>query len=230
MTERKLIIAIDGPAGAGKSTIAKKLARQLDYLFINTGAMYRAVALAALRRDYALDQVEAVGTLAQTVRIELTGNVDNTRVLLDGEDITEAIATPEVSEAASVVSAIPAVRRALVAQQQKLGRAGGVVMEGRDIGTQVFPNADLKIYLDASSSARAARRHTEDLSKGVNTGSLKDTQTEIEARDHRDKTRADSPLAQAADAIYLDSSELSIEDVVSRILQIVATPLAPANR
>ncbi|NOT62362.1 MAG: (d)CMP kinase [Acidobacteria bacterium] len=221
MNERKLIIAIDGPAGAGKSTIAKKLARQLDYLFINTGAMYRAVALAALQRGFALDQVEVIGKLAQTVSIELTGTVDNTRVLLDGADVTEAIATPAVSEAASVVSAIPAVRRALVAQQQQLGRAGGVVMEGRDIGTQVFPNADVKIYLDASSIARAARRHTEDLSKGVNTGSLKDTQTEIEARDRRDKTRADSPLVMAADAIYLDSSALTIEEVVEGILQLV---------
>ena len=226
MTERKLIIAIDGPAGAGKSTIAKKLARQLDYLFINTGAMYRAVALAALQRGFALDQVEAIGALANTVRIELIGTVDNTRVLLDGADVTEAIATPTLSDAASVVSAISAVRRALVAQQQVMGQAGGVVMEGRDIGTQVFPNADIKIYLDASSVARAARRHTEDLSKGVNTGALKDTQAEIEARDHRDKTRADSPLAMAADAVYLDSSALMIEEVVAHILQIAATRMA----
>jgi CMP/dCMP kinase len=227
MTERKLIIAIDGPAGAGKSTIAKKLARQLDYLFINTGAMYRAVAYGALQRGLALDQVEAIqteaiGALAQTACIELTGSVDNTRVLLDGADITEAIATPEISNAASVVSAIPAVRRALVAQQQQMGRAGGVVMEGRDIGTQVFPNADIKVYLDATSLARAERRHTEDLAKGINTGALKDTQLEIEERDHRDKTRADSPLVKADDAIYLDSSALTIEEVVGEILFLVA--------
>ena len=220
MTNRKLIIAIDGPAGAGKSAVAKKLARQLDYLFINTGAMYRAVALAALQRGLGLDETEAIGDLAQTARIELTGTVDNARVMLDGQDVTEALATPTVSEAASVVSAIPAVRRALVAQQQLLGRDGGVVMEGRDIGTQVFPNAEIKIYLDASSVARAARRHTEDLSKGVNTGALQDTQAEIEARDCRDKTRADSPLIQAADALYLDSSELTVEEVVGQILNL----------
>ncbi len=229
MTERKLIIAIDGPAGAGKSTIAKKLARQLDYLFINTGAMYRAVALAALQHGFALDQSEAIAALANTVRIELAGTVDNTRTLLEGEDITEAIATPTVSDAASVVSAIPAVRRALVAQQQAMGQTGGVVMEGRDIGTQVFPNADIKIYLDATSLARAARRHTEDLSKGVNTGALQNTQAEIEARDHRDKTRADSPLMMAADAIYLDSSALAIEEVVAQMLQLIAAKLKTEN-
>lgn len=229
MTERKLIIAIDGPAGAGKSTIAKTLARQLDYLFINTGAMYRAVAYGALQRGCALDQTEAIGALAQTARIELTGTVDNTCILLDGADITDQIATPEISQAASIVSAIPAVRRALVAQQQQMGRAGGVVMEGRDIGTQVFPNADVKIYLDATSIARAERRHTEDLAKGINTGALKATQAEIEERDHRDKTRADSPLVKAPDAIYIDSSALTIQEVVGQLLQLVAAKLKTEN-
>jgi cytidylate kinase len=229
MTERKLIIAIDGPAGAGKSTLAKKLARQLDYLFINTGAMYRAVAYGALQRGCALDQTEAIGALAQTARIELTGTVDDTRVVLDGIDITDQIATPEISQAASVVSAIPAVRRALVAQQQQMGRAGGVVMEGRDIGTQVFPNADVKIYLDATSIARAERRHTEDLAKGINTGALKATQAEIEERDYRDKTRADSPLVKAPDAIYIDSSTLTIQEVVGQLLQLVAAKLKTEN-
>jgi cytidylate kinase len=223
MTERKLIIAIDGPAGAGKSTIAKDLARRLGYLFINTGAMYRAVALAAVQQQIALDDEAALGRLAETARIELTGTVDAMRVLLDGADVTEEIATPLMSQAASKVSAVPAVRRALVAQQQQLGSAGGVVMEGRDIGTQVFPNADIKIYLDATSEARAQRRHTDELAKGVNSGSLLATQAEIEERDHRDKTRADSPLAQAEDAIYLDSSGLTVEQVVEQVLTIVAT-------
>ena len=223
MTERKLIIAIDGPAGAGKSTIAKELARRLGYLFINTGAMYRAVALAAVQQQIALDDEAALGRLAETARIELTGTVDAMRVLLDGADVTEEIATPLMSQAASKVSAVSAVRRALVAQQQALGRAGGVVMEGRDIGTQVFPNADVKIYLDATSAARAQRRHTDELAKGINSGSLLATQTEIEERDHRDKSRADSPLVQAADAIYLDSSGLTVAEVVEQVLHLVTT-------
>ena len=221
MSERKPIIAIDGPAGAGKSTIAKSLARQLGYLFINTGAMYRAVAWKALQLGAALEDVEHVGKLAEDSLIELTGSVDSLRVLIDGRDITEEIATPTISQAASVVSAIPAVRRALVARQQEIGKAGGVVMEGRDIGTQVFPDAEIKIYLDASAEARAERRHTDDLSKGVNTGSLLRTQAEIEERDHRDKTRADSPLIQAENAVYIDSSGMTINEVVEKILSLI---------
>ena len=221
MSERKPIIAIDGPAGAGKSTIAKSLARQLGYLFINTGAMYRAVAWKALQLGAALEDVEHVGKLAEDSLIELIGSVDSLRVLIDGRDITEEIATPTISQAASVVSAIPAVRRALVARQQEMGKAGGVVMEGRDIGTQVFPDAEIKIYLDASAEARAERRHTDDLSKGVNTGSLLRTQAEIEERDHRDKTRADSPLIQAENAVYIDSSGMTINEVVEKILSMI---------
>jgi cytidylate kinase len=222
LAERNPIVAIDGPAGAGKSTVAKQVARRLGYLFINTGAMYRAVAWRALHDGLSLEESERIGELARQAKIELKGSVDAQRVLLDGRDITDEIATPEMSQAASVVSAIPAVRRALVAQQQAMGRGGGVVMEGRDIGTQVFPDAKVKIYLDASSEARAQRRHTEDLAKGVHSGSLRATQAEIEQRDERDKTRADSPLLQAADAIYIDSSGLTIEEVVEKIMIIVA--------
>ena len=222
MSERKPIIAIDGPAGAGKSTIAKTLARQLGYLFINTGAMYRAVAWKALQIGASLEDLDRVGKLAEDSLIELTGSVDAMRVLIDGRDITEEIATPAISQAASIVSAIPAVRRALVARQQQMGKAGGVVMEGRDIGTQVFPEAEIKIYLDASAEARAERRHTDDLAKGVNTGSLLKTQSEIEERDHRDKTRADSPLVLAEGAVYIDSSSLAIDEVVGKILKLVA--------
>jgi len=215
-----LIIAIDGPAGAGKSTVARAVARRLGYFFINTGAMYRAVAWKALREGVSLDDAGAVGRLAGESLIELTGDVDSTRVLIDGRDITDDIATPQVGQAASVVSTISAVRRALVARQQRMARAGGVVMEGRDIGTQVFPDAEVKIYLDASPEARAQRRYDEDLARGVAVASPEEMKEEIERRDHRDKTRADSPLTQAEDAVYIDSSPMTVDEVVERILEI----------
>jgi CMP/dCMP kinase len=220
LAERGLIIAIDGPAGAGKSTVARAVARRLGYLFINTGAMYRAVAWKALREGVPLDDAGAVGRLASESLIELTGDVDSTRALIDGRDITDEIATPQVGQAASIVSTVSAVRRALVARQQQMGRAGGVVLEGRDIGTQVFPNADVKIYLDASPEARAQRRYDEDLARGVAVASLEEMKEEIERRDHRDKTRADSPLIRAEGSVYIDSSAMTVDEVVDRILEI----------
>ncbi|MBO0725649.1 MAG: (d)CMP kinase [Blastocatellia bacterium] len=215
-----MIIAIDGPAGAGKSTVARAVARRLGYLFINTGAMYRAVAWKALREGVPLDDAVAVGRLAGESLIELTGDVDSMRVLIDGRDVTAEIATPQIGQAASIVSSISAVRCTLVARQQRIGRAGGVVMEGRDIGAQVFPNAEVKIYLDASPESRARRRYDEDLARGVAVASLEEMKREIELRDHRDKTRADSPLTQAEDAIYIDSSEMTVDEVVDRILEV----------
>jgi cytidylate kinase len=222
LTDRRPIIAIDGPAGAGKSTIARAVARKFGYLFINTGAMYRAVAWKALQQGIPLDDTERIGEIAERSSIELKGDVDSMRVLIDGHDITDEISTPQVGQAASIVSAIPAVRRAMVACQQAMGRAGGVVMEGRDIGTQVFPDAEVKIYLDASPESRAERRFLEDRARGVAVPSLNQMKSEIEERDHRDKTRADSPLAQADDAVYIDSSAMTIDEVVERILEIVA--------
>jgi cytidylate kinase len=220
LSERGLIIAIDGPAGAGKSTVARAVARRLGYLFINTGAMYRAVAWKALREGIPLDDAGAVGELAGESLIELTGGVDSMRVLIDCRDVTGEIATPQVGAAASIVSTISAVRRALVAIQQRIGRAGGVVMEGRDIGTRVFPDAEVKIYLDASPEARAQRRYDEDLARGVAVASLEEMTEQIERRDHSDKTRADSPLTQAEDAVYIDSSSMTVDEVVDRIVEI----------
>jgi cytidylate kinase len=221
LAEQKLIIAIDGPAGAGKSTIARKVAERLGYLFINTGAMYRAVAWKALQQSVPFDEKERIGKLAEDSLIELTGTVNAMRVLVDGHDVTEEIATPQISQAASIVSAIPAVRRALVARQQVMGRAGGVVMEGRDIGTQVFPDADVKIYLDATAEARAQRRFVEDAARGVAVASFDQMKREIEERDYRDRTREDSPLTVAEDATHVDSSALTVDEVVERILAII---------
>jgi CMP/dCMP kinase len=229
LSEKGLIIAIDGPAGAGKSTVARAVARRLGYLFINTGAMYRAVAWKALREGISLDDAVAVGKVAGESLIELTGGVDSMRVLIDGRDITDEIATPQVGVAASMVSTISAVRRALVARQQRIGRAGGVVMEGRDIGTQVFPEAEVKIYLDASPESRARRRYDEDLDRGVAVASIEEMKDQIERRDHSDKTRADSPLTQADDAVYIDSSEMTVDEVVARILE-VARRIADCDR
>ncbi len=222
MTHRRLIIAIDGPAGAGKSTVARRIAKKLGYLFINTGAMYRAVAWKALNDGISLDAADRIGLLALDASIDLKGDVDSMRVLIDGRDITEEIATPDVTRAASQVSAFSAVRRALVARQREMGRAGGVVMEGRDIATQVFPEADVKIYLDATSDTRSRRRLAENAGRGIGSGSLDQMKAEIEDRDYRDVTRLDSPLVQTDDAIYIDSSAMTIDEVVKRIMDIIS--------
>ena len=216
------IIAIDGPSGAGKSTVAKRLSRQLGYLYVDTGAMYRAIGLKALRDNPKLDDPSQIASIARGSEIELMDSPAGCRVFLDGEEVTEAIRAEPVSQAASIVSGISDVRRVLVQAQQRMGANRDVVLEGRDIGTKVFPNANLKIFLDASERTRAQRRYEENLRKGV-TFTLEETLAEINERDQRDSQRADSPLARAEDAVYLDTSGKTIEEVLEDIMKLVET-------
>lgn len=209
--EKRIIVAIDGPAGAGKSTVARAVAERMGFLHIDSGAMYRAIALWAI--ENAIDPADdhKLVPLAESAEIGLDGG----RVTLNGRDITTAIRQPEVSQASSKVSAIPGVRRELVRKQQQYAALASIVMEGRDIGTVVFPAAHVKIYLDASPEVRA-RRRVDELG-----GDFAQVLREIRERDDRDATRADSPLRQAEDAIYLDSSDLDPEGVIAAVLRIV---------
>ncbi len=218
MAARRLIIAIDGPAGAGKSTTARALARRLGYLYIDSGAMYRAIAWKAIAQGIKLDEPDEIGRLAGSSRIDLVDDNGRFKTLIDGEDVSSAIRDPQITQASSLVAAIPAVRRALVARQREIGLSGGVVMEGRDIGTQVFPNADLKFFLDASVETRSRRRFRQYDSTAP---SLDETRAEIEERDSRDRGRSDSPLERSDDAIYIDSSGLSVDEVIDNMLQTI---------
>ena len=208
-----IVIAIDGPAAAGKSTIARRLADRLGFTYIDSGAMYRALALWALREKLDPADMHRMEQLAMAAWIELERGTS--RVLLNSEDVTEAIRSVDVSAAASMVAAIPGVRRALVEKQKAIGAQENVVMEGRDIGSVVFPNADLKIFLDAQPEERARRRAAE-----VN-GDRDSVASQIRERDERDRTRAEAPLTQAPDAVYVDSTGKSIEEVEDSILCLV---------
>jgi CMP/dCMP kinase len=214
---RGLVIAIDGPSGAGKSTAGRAVADRLGYVFLDTGAMYRALALAALRARVPLDDATAVASLATRLRLDLH---PGGAVILDGEDVTAALRTQEVGAAASRVSVHPPVRRHMVARQREMGQAGGVVMDGRDIGTAVFPDADVKFYVDAHPRQRATRRH-EELAQRGQASDLDTIEREIRERDHADSTRAESPLTRAPDAIHLDTTELGLDEVVRRMLSAV---------
>jgi CMP/dCMP kinase len=215
----RLVVAIDGPSGAGKSTAGRALADRLGYVFLDTGAMYRALGLKALRRGLPLDDSGRLTELARVTRIEL---VEGGRgVSLDGEDITGLIRTQEVSDAASRLSVHSGVRREMVARQRELGQGGGVVLDGRDIGTAVFPSADVKFYVDAEPSKRATRR-AEELRAGGSAADAASIETEIRERDALDMSRPDSPLTRAADAVYLDTTDLSPEEVLERMLDVVA--------
>ena len=213
-----MVVAIDGPAGAGKSTLAKRVASRLGFIYIDTGAMYRALALWAIERGVGFDDMHRLEQLAIAAEIDLSPG----RIHLNGQDITEAIRTPDVSNGASKVAVIPGVRRAMVAKQREIGERASVVMEGRDIGTVVFPHAEVKIFLDADPRERVRRRLQEVHAKGEEM-SEETLAAQMKERDQRDSTRADAPLAQAPDAIYLDSTPLSIDEVEEAILKIVRT-------
>jgi cytidylate kinase len=210
---KRITVAIDGPAGAGKSTLARRIADKLGFLYIDTGAMYRAVALWALRAGVALSDMHRLEQLAREADIAFVAGTPT--VLLNDEDVTDAIRAPEVTDGASKVAQIAAVRRALVEKQREIGESASSVVEGRDIGSVVFPNAAVKIFLDAGPDVRADRRAREaDLPREV-------VSRQIAERDTRDRTRSESPLVQSPDAIYLDTSGLSIEEVEQAVLKIV---------
>jgi len=211
---KRVIVAIDGPAGAGKSTIARRLAARLGFTYIDTGAMYRAVGLWALRQGLDVTDMHRMDQLARAAAIEL---LPESKILLNGEDVSTAIRAPEVSDAASKVSVIPGVRRALVEKQRAMADSGSVVMEGRDIGTVVFPQAEVKIFLDADAEERARRRFRE----APQVGTVEQVAREMRQRDERDRSRIEAPLTQAPDAVYVDSTGLSPDEVEEAILKVI---------
>ncbi len=216
---RKLIIAIDGPAGAGKSTIASRLARKLGYINLESGAMYRALALKAVEWDVSFDDEPALVNLAHNSRIQLEPSLGGNRVLLDGREVSHRVREPDVTEAASRVSVHPGVREWMVARQQEMGAGGGVVMEGRDIGTKVFPTADVKVFLDADPVVREQRRMKQQQSTAG--AAAQAMAAELRERDRRDRTRATSPVVPASDALILDSTQLSEDEVLKRVEEVV---------
>lgn len=217
---RKLIVAIDGPSGAGKSTLSKALARALNYINIDTGAMYRSVALMIQRKAIDLEDSAAIKGLCNMINLEFVREGEQERVLVNDEDVSSAIRTPEISLLTAQVAAIPAVRSALVALQRRMGQQGGVVLEGRDIGTVVFPAAEVKFFLSASAVERGRRRYEELCAKGIQVN-LQQTINDVEERDRVDSEREHSPLMQAEDAVVIDSTQLSIDQVLEQMIATV---------
>jgi cytidylate kinase len=225
-----MIIAIDGPSGAGKSTLGKMLAKKLNLLYLDTGAMYRAVGLAVLQNNVSFEDQARVAEIAENAKIELVGEPESLQVFLDGRDVSAEIRTNEIGQAASIVSGVSEVRRILVEHQRSLGANSptGAVLDGRDIGSVVFPNADIKFFLTAKPEARARRRYEEDLEKHRAT-SYEQTFAEIKERDERDVSRADSPLMIAEDAVVIDTSELDLSEVFAQMMQFIQEKSAKAT-
>lgn len=214
-------VAIDGPASSGKSTVAKIIAKRFNYVYVDTGAMYRSVTLAALDRGISLDDNESLTKLANQINISFLPSETGQRVFLDQKDVTREIRTARVANNVSTVAAVAGVRKALVKAQRALAKNGGVVMDGRDIGTTVLPNAAVKIFLVASAHERAVRRYKENIHKGIDTAPLDELQRQIELRDKKDSTRKVSPLTKAADATEVDSTSMSIDQVVETISRLI---------
>ncbi|CAJ1228023.1 (d)CMP kinase [Lactiplantibacillus xiangfangensis] len=220
MAEQALQVAIDGPASAGKSTVAKLVAKRFGYIYVDTGAMYRAVTLWAMQHDVSLTDEAAVIASMQSLKISFKPGEPDQLVFANTQDITQAIRQPDVTNNVSTIAALPKVRTILTDQQREMADAGGIVMDGRDIGTTVLPHAEVKIFLVASAAERAKRRYAENIKKGIETP-LAQLQAEIELRDHKDSTRKVSPLTQAADAVLVDTTPMSIEEVVTTIAEII---------
>lgn len=217
-----MVVAIDGPGGAGKSTVSRLLARRLGYRYVDTGAMYRAIGVLAAERGIDVEDHEALAALCEQERIEFEERGDRLRVLAGGRDLTAAIRTAEAAQHASRYSTVPAVRHRLVARQREIGAAGGVVMEGRDIGTVVFPEAPLKVFLDAAARERARRRAADLYGAAATEEQIAEIEREIAERDARDRSRSHSPLRAAPDAVVIDTTGRSVEQIVSELCELVA--------
>lgn len=229
MNNKSFVIAIDGPAGAGKSTIARMLAGKLGYIYIDSGAMYRSITWAAMRAGFSLQDDKKLVALAKKTKLCFKKHDRQMKLFMNGKPVTKAIRTPEVTAHICYIADNPQIRRIMVAIQQKIGQHGGIVMEGRDIGTKVFPKADFKFYLDASAAERARRRFREFKIRGVK-ASLRDILEDIKIRDHKDKTRAVSPLKKAKGSIVIDSSKMTPEQVVNRIMDKMKTVYSSLSR